>query len=152
MNTAMSGSPPKPLSRIQVSTRWGTTKLVCMNLGVLLAWCGGPLLISDLTRPVLQWPLPFVLTFAPFVPIVFGAWSLYAWENDSWDRFCLYAGFVGLAAVVGMDLYAAYFFLSGGVYAEPGLIKFGMCIGALVTFVYVWLALRWLREEWVPLE
>jgi len=125
----------------------GTAQILFLKLGILLAYVGGPLLVTDHLKPLLQAPLPFALAFAPFVLIIFGAWSLLFWNNDSWDRFCVYAGFVGLAAMAGMDLYAAHFFLRGGVYSEPGLIKFGMAIGALVTVFYLRLALRCLREK-----
>ena len=59
--TAMpdSSSPMKTFLRAELSRSWGTTKVVLLKIGILLAYCGGPLLVTEHIKPVLQMPLSF---------------------------------------------------------------------------------------------
>jgi len=119
---------------------------VAAKLAALEILFGGPLLVSDMMRPVIgKWPAIVIFGVLPIVFFYIGASNLAESDDFPPKRAFLRLGFVGVFMVAPMN-----------VYAFQRLVQTGPRIGALTVFAvvlcpfvlvaYVVLATRELRK------
>lgn len=116
-----------------------------LKLGVLLAFCGGPLVLFDLLKPHTGTQLAFGLMFLPAVLVVFGAYSLWQECPTRWDRAMVWCGLAGTALLMIMDLAGLLELASSGHRADAGLIQLGIAVGVVVIGVYGYFSYKFLR-------
>lgn len=119
--------------------------LLLLKLSCLLGFCGGPLYVADTFKASLGKDASFAIAFMPFLLVIFGVYSLPLYCRSRWDKAMIIAGVVGIFIVSTMNIFAAFQLLLGAVYANTGLVSFGIVVGTSASAAYVFLAWRRLR-------
>jgi len=120
--------------------------LVLIKIAGLLSFCGGPLFVADMLKPVLGDAGAFAVGFAPVAIAVACSFSL--WEDHpwSWGKWGAVAGSISMAAISAMNVFAISRFMVTPPAPDRGLMILGIAVGSASALVYLWLGLRRLRE------
>lgn len=123
-------------------------RVLLVRLLALLAFCGGPLYLSDELRGSLGQPWAFIVAFAPVALLVFGALAFRDEPTEKMARLSIRGGLVGSALIILENGYAAWRMSSAGEpHPNQKLITFGIFAGTVGAGLYVRQALRFLRER-----
>jgi len=120
--------------------------MLLFKLALLLSFCGGPMLIADLLKPMIGQLEAFAITFAPLAVTGFCALYLEDDEPGNWGREAALAGLVGVAIVAMMNAFAVWQLATGPERADGSLNAFGIVVGIVSSAVYVYLARRRLKQ------
>ena len=117
-------------------------QLIAIKLTALLAFCGGPLFVADLLKPVLGHDEAFLVAFAPLAAAIVCAFSLWEEHPWSWGKPAVAAGLLGAALVAAMSAFALWHLAGDQGRPDRGLMVLGSTVGLLATVAYAWLAWR----------
>jgi hypothetical protein len=117
--------------------------LLALKIGALLSFCGGPLYVTDLLKPVLGNPGAFLAGFSPVALMVFGVFSLVEDEPSAFSRVVALAGAVASLVVMVESVVAAVRVMGGEERADAGLILLGCVVSIAGALGYFWLMGRW---------
>jgi hypothetical protein len=117
--------------------------LLALKIGALLSFCGGPLYVTDLLKPMLGNPGAFVAGFSPVALMVFGVFSLVEDEPSAFSRVVASAGAVASLVVMVESVVAAVRVMGGEERADAGLILLGCVVSIAGALGYFWLLGRW---------
>lgn len=109
-------------------------------LTILLAFCGGPLILCDLLAPYLGSFWAFALCFSPLFSIGMGALSSDDPSEFGLSRLFVSSGLLGVVLLALIDAWAMWMLLSGQVEHNLGLHWLGEFAGvfACLGYVQVW--------------
>jgi hypothetical protein len=114
-----------------------------LKIAALFAFCGGPLLVSDQLKPRFGTPAAFLVTIAPVIVMLFGAFFLEDDPEDRIARAAVWWGRQGLHVVLAMDAYAIWRFAHGLHVSEQWLYDAGIVVGLIWSAVYLRAGRRW---------
>jgi hypothetical protein len=117
--------------------------LLALKIGALLSFCGGPLYVTDLLKPMLGNPGAFVAGFSPVALMVFGVFSLVEDKPSALSRVVASAGGVASLVVMVESVVAAVRVMGGEERADAGLILVGCVVSIAGALGYFWLLGRW---------
>ena len=138
---AASPAPPVPPALPWVDRTWG--RLV-LKVGALLAFCGGPLRLSDTLKPVLGKDPAFAVAFAPIVLVLLGTFALAEEEPGWFARGLQLLGALGALAVAALGLWAWVGVAQGPARADDGLVLLGSALSVPLCGLYLW---SWVRQQ-----
>jgi hypothetical protein len=115
---------------------------IAIKLIALIAFCGGPLFVADLLKPVLGQNQAFLAAFAPLGTAIICAFSL--WEDHpwSWGKPAVAVGLLGATLVAAMSVFALCRLAGDQDRPDRGLMLLGSVVGLLATAAYARLAWR----------
>jgi hypothetical protein len=122
-------------------------RLLLLKLAALFAFCGGPLVVSDLLKAHLHKDVAFAIAFAPSVALIFGVYSLWESKPDRWDTAMVLFGAVGAAVLVAMNVLAISELIDTPDRADGGLIRVGIGVGLVFVAFYAHATRRFFVED-----
>jgi hypothetical protein len=114
-----------------------------LKIAALFSFCGGPLLVSHQLKPRFGTHVAYLVTIAPVVVMLFGAFFLEDDVEDRIARAAVWWGRQGLYVVLAMDAYAMWWFAHGLHVSEQWLYYTGIVVGLIWSAVYLRAGRRW---------
>jgi hypothetical protein len=119
-------------------------------VALLLSFCGGPLFIAGLLKPILPDKLIFLLTFTPLMIAGLGASSFLELTarkgvplyRSDWGTRAVIAGVLCVGLVGLMNAFTIWQLVTGPPIADRSLVISGIVAGTLLSGVYLDLARR----------
>lgn len=119
-------------------------QILIIKLSLLLSFCGGPLLVTDLLKPRFGEETAFVIAFAPVG--LTGFCVLCLGDAGNWGKGAALVGFLGILAIGAMNAFAIWRLAIDPTRADQSLVIVGMAAGIVSSVIYSHLALRRLRQ------
>ena len=104
---------------------------------ILLAFCGGPLILCDALTPWLGQRWAFVLCFSPLFSMAMGALCSQDVEPGRLGRLFLSSGLLATVLLALIDGWALWLLLNGEVDTNAGLHGLGVLAGGVACLGYV---------------
>ena len=125
---------------------WSRLPFLAFKIITLLSFCGGPLLTSDLLKPVFGVHLSFLLGMGPVAMMAFGVLTIKDdEENETIRRGSMLVGALGAVGVLLLNAFAIFYLALGQARPDQTLIGFGILVGLCTGLAY-------LRICWKTLE
>lgn len=118
-------------------------KVSLLKIAALFSYCGGPLFIADMLKRRHDSGWNFVITFAPVLLMVFGAFCVDDTLRSRGSAWCVWAGLQGLYVVAAMNVYMLWRFSDGVRVPDQSLHYIGVTVGVVWGVVYWRAARRW---------
>jgi hypothetical protein len=115
-----------------------------LNIGALLAFCGGPLRLSDALKPELGQDPAFAVAFAPVALLLFGTFALAEDEPGWFARSLQHLGALGAAVVAVLGSWAWVGVAQGPARGDDGLVLLGSAVSLPLCGLYLW---SWWRQR-----
>src|SRR5262245_11277682 len=127
-------------------------------VGFLLSFCGGPLFIAGLLKPILPDKLIFLLTFTPLMIAGLCASSFLeltapkgvALYRSDWGTRAVFVGVLCVGIVGLMNAFTIWQLVTGPTIADRSLVISGIVVGTLLFGAYLDLARRHQRLARAP--
>ena len=84
-----------------------------LRIAALFSYCGGPLFISGVLKPLIKVGSAFWITLLPVGFMVLGALCLHEDARNRWSFAAVWVGRQGLYIVLGMQVYAVWCVVDG---------------------------------------
>jgi hypothetical protein len=132
-----------------MAERLGTAvsfRLLVFKLAAIASFCGGPLLLHEVTEPHDREWLAFLLTFLPVALMAWGTLALDSSVFSRWEGLNVAVGLVGALASMPLHLFAAWYLAAHPLTPDRALYVFGTSVGLASVVLYFYFAWRWVRS------
>ncbi len=121
-------------------------KHLLFKLAAIASFCGGPLLVHEITKPHHNAFLAFLLTFLPVGLMAWGTLALESPLSTHWEELHVALGCIGALASIPLHLFAAWYLSTHPQTPDRTLYVSGISIGLPCASVYLYFTWqRWLR-------
>ncbi|MGB0678978.1 MAG: hypothetical protein ACPGUV_04895 [Polyangiales bacterium] len=120
--------------------------MLLVKVLALLAFCGGPLWLTDQLQPALSRLVAFVVASAPVMLAVFGVVSMAEEHPMTAWRVVAWVGALGVVALLPLGTWATLQCFDGQCgHSSTGLVLFGAFCGLVASVAYLWMLRLYLR-------